>query len=250
MLREEGPLSARVRNDDAAVGVCERYYPRDGLVFVDRWQRHVLHDFRNSEELVAVRGGHLFFRKSISWRCHFFFRKNFFVSVALFRKIYFFQPTFFVFFDSKLFLCFFERRERGEVARQLLVGVLFGRGGVRKFLVGCLFLLGSGRWVGVTVCVVARHVRVIGPFAVCRVRSGASVRRHQRAAAPCASGGGRSISCTMVHRACAVQCAGALRVGNSNRRMVDTCLSANLSRRCVAYLVSTNLFFGDLVATF
>ena len=48
-LEKESSLSARVCNDDAAVGVCERVYPRDGLVCVERWQGHLLQDFRNLE---------------------------------------------------------------------------------------------------------------------------------------------------------------------------------------------------------
>ena len=45
--REEGRVSARVSNADAAAGVCGRPYPRDGLVYVQRWQTHILQDFRN-----------------------------------------------------------------------------------------------------------------------------------------------------------------------------------------------------------
>ena len=66
----------------------------------------------------------------------------------------------------------------------------------------CLCLPGPGRWVGVAVCVVSQRVQLIGPLATCRARSGALVRRsHGHGAASCASGGGRSISCTMVRRA-------------------------------------------------
>ena len=87
------------------------------------------------------------------------------------------------------------------------------------FLPGCdpnvacrFFLLGSGRWVGVAVCVVSLRVRVIGPLATCRARSGALVRRrHGHGTASCTSKGGRCISCTIVHEPCAVRCARAVR---------------------------------------
>ena len=46
---EKAPLSASVRKDDATMGVCERYCPRDGLVYVERWQMHLLREFRNLE---------------------------------------------------------------------------------------------------------------------------------------------------------------------------------------------------------
>ena len=59
-------------------------------------------------------------------------------------------------------------------------GVSFFQGGAPEVACRCSCLLGSGRWVG-------------------------------DEAAPRVSGGGRSISCTMVHRACAVQRAGAVR---------------------------------------
>ena len=80
-----------------------------------------------------------------------------------------------------------------EVVRKLLVGVLFFRRGGPKVSCRCSFMLGSGRSVGVAFCVVSR--RVWGHGAV-----------------PCASGGGRRISCTMVHRACAVQYADTVQV--------------------------------------
>ena len=90
--------------------------------------------------------------------------------------------------------------------------VFFFRRSGPKVSCRCSFLPWSGRWVGVSVCVVSRRVRVTGPRAICRVQSGALVcRRHGHGAAPCASGGGSSISHTMVHRACAVQCASAVR---------------------------------------
>ena len=89
-------------------------------------------------------------------------------------------------------------------------GLFFQRSGP-KVACRCSFLPWSGRWVGAVVCVASRRVRVTGPLAICRVQSGALVcRRHGHGAAPCASGGGSSISCTMVHRACAVQCASAV----------------------------------------
>ena len=43
-LERRGLLSARVRKDDAAVGVCERYYSRVDLVYVERWQEHLMQD--------------------------------------------------------------------------------------------------------------------------------------------------------------------------------------------------------------
>ena len=47
--REEGSLFARVRHDDA-MGVCERYFPRDGLVHVESyWFRPRVADFRSLE---------------------------------------------------------------------------------------------------------------------------------------------------------------------------------------------------------
>ena len=50
-----------------------------------------------------------------------------------------------------------------------------------------------------------------GPLAICRARSGALVRRrHGHGAASCASGDGKSISSTMVHRTCTVRCAGTV----------------------------------------
>ena len=40
--QEECTLSARVRNDGAAMGPLR--HPRDGLVDVEKWQRHFLHN--------------------------------------------------------------------------------------------------------------------------------------------------------------------------------------------------------------
>ena len=62
-------------------------------------------------------------------------------------------------------------------------------------------------------CRIFAGVWETGLVATCREWSGALVRRHHgHGAASCASGGGRSMSCTLFHRACAVRCAGAVRV--------------------------------------
>ena len=44
-----------------------------------------------------------------------------------------------------------------------LVGFFFVAGGP-NVVCRCVFLLGSGRWVGVAVCVVSCRLRVIGPW--------------------------------------------------------------------------------------
>ena len=31
------------------MGVCERYFPRDGLEYVKRWQRHLVHGYPKFE---------------------------------------------------------------------------------------------------------------------------------------------------------------------------------------------------------
>ena len=50
--------------------------------------------------------------------------------------------------------------------------------------------------------------------------------------ASCTSKVVTDISCKIVHQACAVRCADAGSGSNFDRRMVDTCLSTNPSRRC------------------
>ena len=103
---------------------------------------------------------------------------------------------------------------------------------LRKCLVDVFFWRGLGVGWELPFVSFPGASRVIGPLAICRARSGALVRRrHWHGAAPCASGIGRCISCAIVQRACAVQCAGRGSGGNSHRRMVDTCFSTNRSRR-------------------
>ena len=62
---ERRALSARVRSGDAAMGVRERYDPRDGLVYFDMCQWHLLQEFGNSEKSVSARGGYFSSPKAI-----------------------------------------------------------------------------------------------------------------------------------------------------------------------------------------
>ena len=94
---------------------------------------------------------------------------------------------------------------RGRLSESCLSAFCFFWSGGSNVPCRCSLLPGSGRWVGVTVCVYSRRVRVTSSLAICRARSGALVRqRLGHGAASRASGGGRSTSCTIVRRACAV----------------------------------------------
>ena len=65
-------------------------------------------------------------------------------------------------------------------------------------------------------------------------------------AASCASGGGRSISSTVVHRACAVLCAGAVPVAVPT----DAWWTHTFPRTYLAIFFFTNLLLGYVFATF
>ena len=234
--REEGPLPTRPQwrcSHGRMRGIRPTRRPR--VLRKVHW--HLLQEFGNSEKSVSSRGGYFSSKKAIfPWVdtcfleqllfCHFGFLCWGCVCYFLF------------FFPESTFWPLFGGRERGLIWRwrlsQSCFSLFFPAALLSVFfcfpLCGpnvacrcsflprcgpnvacrCSLLMVSGRWVGVAVCVGSRCVGVIGPLAICRARSGALVRRrHRHGAASCASGGVRSISCTVVHLACAVRCAGA-----------------------------------------
>ena len=104
-----------------------------------------------------------------------------------FSKSYFFA-TFVFFLAERLFwngcpkILFFPRRVVVVLSRRVSESCLskfcfFRERRSESSLVGVPFGRGSGRWVGVAVCVVSWRVHVIGLLASCRARSGALVRR-------------------------------------------------------------------------
>ena len=57
------------------MGISERYYPRDGLVYVERWQKHSLQDFRNFESYFRPGVVFLFSEKYVPGRGGYFSKK-------------------------------------------------------------------------------------------------------------------------------------------------------------------------------
>ena len=94
-LERRAPF-ARVRSGDAAMGVCERYDPRDGLVYFEKCQWHLLQEFRNSESQC---------RPEVAT---FLLRKLFFLGLILvFSKSHFFATLVLCVFRKATFCCYF-----------------------------------------------------------------------------------------------------------------------------------------------
>ena len=131
------------------------------------------------------------FRKYVSARGGYFFPKSYFWPGLLLFRIR--KPTlnFFVvtFFDTLSFLFLFKVGFSEFAERRIPAGVPFCWGMVHMLLVGVPFCRGLG--IGWVLLFVVR-----GLLRCCAAAT--------HGAASCASGGGRSISCTTVHRACAV----------------------------------------------
>ena len=83
---------------------------------------------------------------------------------------------------------------------------------------------------------------------LCRSRSGALVRRrHGHGTASCTSKGGRGISCTIVHQACAVRCAGAVRaVIPTDARWTHASPRTSLESAISLSGFSQTYFWGDI----